>query len=849
MLAVLAVLTAAALPARAAETPSEAARTMPHLKFVCPAAIGDHRFAGILPDGPRQEQCFYEDAKGSNFAVGASWVTETNRPGDSNAVCPAEERTAWHQGDSTGLHLERSSSERRAHGYIFLNLYWPNPEKLARQTALLPQSEALGDRMLAAAEKLAQPCVEATPTQTADPTDSAQPTVPDDSTSPTTSPEPSGSATETADRPLCTAIEGRLTDNGGHPVANLAVRLYVRGSPPADTATDAEGTFRFTDLPDTPQSRADDGAQLRVTVQDTTGLWRLYAGEDLAMLDTEPFALTRSQGCRHDLTTSSLAGFTSANPSSSQKWAALWSIVSTTRYALGYLRSALGVSLKNVPFEIHAWCPPSLSSTCTATKEGAFTDERRPTEADLRAGVGVSGHVPYVALTALRSDKQASRVPGDCIYHELGHLLQLDLAGGMGRMHARGQDNHAGYKNPSSNDSWMEGFANWFAITVRQTQGRWKPYYEWTSGGRRDTEKDTRAWDANGKDEEWAVAGLLTDLVDRGSGTAEQGQPLQFSITGQGAKRLIRGTAGQAVPADHTVVVELYDGTGKRIASDDAHVLPDGLFFDVPLRRFAEVKVFLRPASSGTGRQDDDPFALSPRRVLELITSPPDIGTRGGRTKHSSVVFDVAELHSVLRANLPAKDVDALFVAHGFHENLRNENTYVKGAAIGRTTHPPFDPRTRPRYDPEITPARWVTVNTQGRQATVIVFPEDGTPYATTPDAAGRVPVMVPGSLDSRVGVLTLAAGSQPAVDVIESATFWPEAARHDGAFLTLQPTLEPLAATTHGGGHRWDRLPVIGAGAALIAFAAGTALIGALHRRRRRNATGPMGAGPGTQG
>lgn len=823
-----------AAPATAADRPA-AERTMPHLKFVCPTALGDHRFAGILPDGPPQEQCFFDDgdgsADGSSFAVGVSWAVTPADAGDTRAVCADPARTSWHQDGSSETGLVRPSATRRAHAYVALNLYWPTKEKLARQKQLLAQAEALGNEMLAAAEKLAQPCFPAEPTGSASPSGSSSAS---GSSGPTDSPEPS----PTNHEQLCRAVEGRLTDNAGHPVEGVIVRLSVTGQdPPVETMTDVQGRFRFGDIPDTDKARASDAARLRVLVRDGNGMWRIHAGNDEATLVTDPFALTASGGCRHDLATSSLDGYESTNPAQPADWADLWTVVAETHRALAYLTSDLGVGLRDVPVVIHAWCPASLgAATCTPQGTGAFAYERTPTDADRAAGLGGTGRVPYVALAAGLTGTLSESPQDDTVYHELGHILQSDLAGGFTRLTVENRTNHGGYANASSNDSWIEGFASWFAISVRQADGRRRPYYQWYNGARQPVEPDIKAWDAHGKDEEWAVAGLLTDLTDTDLPAGENGQPVPFTVTGSGWARLISGTADGAQPDKDVVAVDLYDASGTRVASEEAYLFPDGRFLDVPSTGFATARVYLRPADAVGGR-DDDPLTMSARTVLEHITDPPNLGTRGGRKDGSSMVFDMSELHSVLRAKLDRPDdVDALFVAHGFHENLKNSDKYVDGATVGMTTHLPFKPDVDPRYNTRILPTRSVAVDTGGVDATVVVFPQGGVPYATTPDASHRVPVMIPGALDSRTAVVTLAQGRSPAVTVIEGSTFWPEAAKHDGSFLTIQPKLEPVSATPGSGPNSPMARAEAGVlGLLLLGLGAGGALLATSHRRRRR--------------
>jgi hypothetical protein len=816
-------------PAHLATDPPAAERTLPHLSFVCPTAIGDHKFAGLLPDGPVQEQCFYDDGHGSNFGIRVSWETTPVDPSDTRAVCAEQSRTSWHEEGSNADTYTRSSTTRRAAAGVVLNLYWPTKEKLARQKALLAQSQALGEELLAAAEKLAQPCLPAAPTTSASPSDSP---------SPSQSPEP----TPTDQEVLCESVVGRLTDDGGRPVKGIVIRLSVpgeRGPVEVETQTDDQGSFRFGEIPDTEQARARDAARLVVLVRDGSDMWRLYAGNHEATLVTKPFPLHASGGCRHDLTTTSLDGYTSANPETAANWADLWTVVAETRRALAYATTELGVELRDLPVVIYAWCPPSLNAkTCTPSGYGAFAHDRTPTEADHEAGLGSSGRVPHIALAPQLTDALSEAPEDDTVYHELGHIIQADLAGGFTRLVVPDRTNHAGYRNASSNDSWIEGFASWFAISLRTADGRRKAYYQWRRGEPKPVENDVKAWDANGKDEEWAVAGLLTDLTDAGTtATGDQGRPVPFTVTGDAEARLIDGTARAAVPGRDQVLVDLYDAAGTLIASDEAYLFPGGRFLDVPAVSFARARVTVWPAGSTAGRKDDDPFTISPRNVVRLITGPPDIGTRGKRKNGASVVFDMAELHSVLRSKTPRPgDVDALFIAHGFHENLgtlENRDTYLAGAAVGVTTHPPFDPVFDPRYSTQILPEQYVKVDTGALRATVVVFPQNGVPYAATPDTSQRVPVLIPGSRDSRAAVVTLADGARPTVTVIEGKTFWPEAARNDGRpFLTIQPKIVRVAATTSGS--RSDAL-VLGAGAALLAFGSGAAMIGVSRRRRHR--------------
>ncbi len=207
----------------------------------------------------------------------------------------------------------------------------------------------------------------------------------------------------------------------------------------------------------------------------------------------------------------------------------------------------------------------------------------------------------------------------------------------------------------------------------------------------------------------------------------------------------------------------------------------------------------------GSGSPDDDGFNMDPRDVIELIRNVPNIGDRGGRSFAATTVFDVAELYDVLSARLPkdrdkdgdgADDLDELFVAHGFHEDLTDLKRYTRGERLGLTTHAPGTART-PRYSVEI-PADTLVHFTAPENAVMAVFSSGGRPYAVRPDADGRIPVHVPSvETKGRAIVVTYATGYRPHTTVIDATSFWAQAAKHDGPFLKVVADMRPTASTT----------------------------------------------------
>jgi hypothetical protein len=640
-----------------------------------------------------------------------------------------------------------------------------------------------------------------------------------------------------APRPaLCPSLEGQLTDDAGRGVAGVQVRLALRGETQAlEVATDENGGFHFGGLPDTDAARAPDAATLSVLVQDGSGVWRVHAGAAEAALVSRSFALTEEAGCTRDLPTRDLTGYASANPAQPAQWADLWAVVRKTQRAFAFMSADLSEGLRDLPVVIYAWCPPLLDAKrCGADSTSAFSYDRSTSAADRRIGIGATGRVGYVALGARRADEQSEHPDDDTLFHEFGHILLADLAGGFAPLTAPGQRSHAGYANPSSNDSWVEGFASWFAVAVRLSDGRAAGYYEWANGARQSLERPVRAWDANGADEEWAVASLLHDLVDRSAPGAEVGQEVATKVTSAGSHTVVTGTARGARSPGDAVVVRLYDAAGEVVGSTSAHLFDDGRFVALAPTGSATARAHVRPLSA-VSASDDDPFALQASDVLDVITSAADLPGRAARARSSQVAFDVAELHSALRS-LPgrADDVDALFRTHGFHDDRESARRFVPGARIGTTAHPPFGVR----YSTEILPARRVRIDTGGIAATVVVFPEGGTPYEAVADAAGTVPVLVPGDVSSHAAVVTLAAGRAPAVTVIGAGDLWAQASRQPGAsFLTITPQLQPESASGAPAPLRRSVTVWLLVGAVLVLLVTTAAGAAALAQRRRHSA------------
>lgn len=119
----------------------------------------------------------------------------------------------------------------------------------------------------------------------------------------------------------------------------------------------------------------------------------------------------------------------------------------------------------------------------------------------------------------------SSNNPRNREYHEFSHAVMYDLYGEWPKDRTLPKTaNHDGYLNPSSADSYMEGFAEFMALAIAKYQGE-KDADIYAGFG--SMEDNYEPWDARGYDEEFAVASLLWDIYDTNN---EPGDSLSMSL-------------------------------------------------------------------------------------------------------------------------------------------------------------------------------------------------------------------------------------------------------------------------------------------------------------------------------
>ncbi len=145
------------------------------------------------------------------------------------------------------------------------------------------------------------------------------------------------------------------------------------------------------------------------------------------------------------------------------------------------------------------------------------------------------GNQPVIInIAAASSGALNGDTPDNREWHEFGHHVMADTFGDQmpdnqvgcpQPLPAEFSCNHYGFANLNTNDSWTEGFAEFYSLLIgREIEGRARPeLYRW-AGIEDNLESNYLAWtytahnpatpNAISADEEFAVAGLLWDLLD-----------------------------------------------------------------------------------------------------------------------------------------------------------------------------------------------------------------------------------------------------------------------------------------------------------------------------------------------
>jgi hypothetical protein len=151
-----------------------------------------------------------------------------------------------------------------------------------------------------------------------------------------------------------------------------------------------------------------------------------------------------------------------------------------------------------LPIDVHLFAKPTGASA----KSTFYHPYSHPTRAQ-------------IVINRLHSYADHKYRPMNREWHEFNHHVMFANYGKWPWVSKEGhppQKNHAGYINPSTSDSYLEGFAEFYAMVLADHLNKSSPWIYSSFGSFDDNWK---AWSRQGKYEEIAVAGILWDLYDQ----------------------------------------------------------------------------------------------------------------------------------------------------------------------------------------------------------------------------------------------------------------------------------------------------------------------------------------------
>lgn len=696
----------------------------------------------------------------------------------------------------------------------------------------------------------------------------------------TATPEgPDATATET---PAICAPSGRVLDGAGRPVAGIRIELRFRGTVRQNVATGEDGRWSMITVGTTSGEEFDpalDPLELLLVAKDEEHdpRWfelRYGAAGDIPHLRFGPVLMEDLNAapfdCVVDFDLSTLDSSDTfyepfVGPDSLDHWDDLLEFYTNTRNVWTFGEQALGVTMDSgLPLPLYTFCTPDTPETngqCSrADGRGAFWNGPTTVSAEMPEPL-----IGFGVRTS-NSDRNPDH-PVNREYHEFGHALLADAFGNqMPRVEGFGS-NHGGlYRNASSNDSFNEGFAEFFAAMASKTIDANPFFYIYPIGrSPQSLEDNWKVWQTNGKEEEFAVAGVLLDFVD---GDSDYNEARQIEINVLGSKVVENDGVADGEPRFlHATLV-------KNTTSEVLRRVAVRLFLDGDARTLFGVSEALQPGAEAVvlipladgdpdviGRVeaftlaavDDDPISVGLRELWDVILAAPS-----SHESSNGHIVDASELYEALfgafsgdRDGDGRDDVDEIFISHGFFADTAggtSNRVYDDGEEVGLTSYSnvPGQDSLDPRTAAEDKPSLLATVDTGSAEANVLVQviydePLAGRSYAfeQTPDEDGTVEISVPPpDLPATVHVFATADGRLPIlVESFRSDTFWADAAANNfESFVALEATLvegDPFAEEDGGS----SALVLIGGIAAALVVAVVAAFAVVRMRGRSRPA------------
>jgi len=493
---------------------------------------------------------------------------------------------------------------------------------------------------------------------------------------------------------------GVVLDSVGQPVVGIHLRLW-RGTELLNTATDTDGRYDFRDSEFVRLGLGVSYQVLELLPEDHSGvaprfqvLYRQQVPSMQVLLNPQ------SPDCPQDFDFSGEIDGATSEPAEAD-WPSLIELYRRTERAWR-LFDELGIAEDAPrPIRIYGWCDdPAIG--CPESVPGLPSDF-----AAFMVGYGDGPQIVLGESTSLLSDWNA---PDNREYHELGHLAHYLITDGWIPVDPD-NTNHGGYYvNPSSTDSWVEGFASFFSIMIAKhvdddpAAERFRLY-----GADYDLEVDHRAWEWLGWWEEMALSGVLLDIEDgdadyRRRSLAPDIEVIDRRIVDLGG---MLGVAGEVVNDSDEVIhgaevtVELLDSAGEVIYRTATPVLEPALAPGEQAEFVAPVPHYMsfhstRVTPGPMHVSDDDPVNETLEDLVAVLRT-----YESAHPLAAGQVFDAVDLHAALSEAFGGRDrdgdgrddIDQIFIEHGFFADLEGLRpaTMTAGAQVAFTSHPEIE--------------------------------------------------------------------------------------------------------------------------------------------------------------
>ncbi|MFH0862534.1 MAG: hypothetical protein V1875_05830 [Candidatus Altiarchaeota archaeon] len=309
-------------------------------------------------------------------------------------------------------------------------------------------------------------------------------------------------------------LTGRITDGHDHPMPYMKLTLEVAGMKTVGY-TDEAGNYEFKDVKGL---KPDDKNPPEATLKAEMSYWRdgknyftILYGNDVKYL-TKEFKLESERDLQQDI------DFKLQAPQAAKK-----AVIGGAKYETNYFLYWLA---DIAPIYYH------MSDTVDfyLTIVGAKIDYKLPVEVNIEVDKGTWYDMSYSGIVIKASDAAYNNLnrPKNREYHEFAHhVMYVEYGDWPDGRNLPDVVPHKGYLNPSTGDSWVEGFAEFMAMANAEYTNlpENQPPEKYASFGSLET--NLKVWQWNGFSEEFSIAGYLWDLHDKNN---DEGDTISLSL-------------------------------------------------------------------------------------------------------------------------------------------------------------------------------------------------------------------------------------------------------------------------------------------------------------------------------